>query len=334
VAFGASRARNLLWVVNGTASVWNIRGRREVGATKLDSGGAVSPVARGSGVALSPDGETVAVNAGAGLTTWRLGERPPRLVSNGYVAFGPDGRTVVTADSSNNILHLRDVIGRRTLGDPVRLLGGVSSALAIDSAGRQVVSGGAHGSIDVAAIEFQRDAPQRLVKPRPDRPLTGHTGTVYGLAFDPRDPNVLASGGSDGTVRLWDVAGRRPIGEPLVAATVVYGVAFSPDGRTLAAAGDDGSVRLWDTATRRSLGEPLQAHEGPTTSVSFSPDGRMLASAGQDATLLLWDSALWSADRATISARMCAIASRNLTRGEWAQFLPDRPYRRTCPQWP
>ena len=30
----------------------------------------------------------------------------------------------------------------------------------------------------------------------------------------------------------------------------------------------------------------------------------------------------------------CDIAGRNLTRAEWAQYLPGEPYHATCKQWP
>jgi hypothetical protein len=30
----------------------------------------------------------------------------------------------------------------------------------------------------------------------------------------------------------------------------------------------------------------------------------------------------------------CAIAGRNFSRDEWRDVFPDRPYRRTCPQYP
>jgi hypothetical protein len=30
----------------------------------------------------------------------------------------------------------------------------------------------------------------------------------------------------------------------------------------------------------------------------------------------------------------CHLAGRNLTRAEWDQYLPGRPYQTTCPQWP
>jgi WD40 repeat protein len=109
--------------------------------------------------------------------------------------------------------------------------------------------------------------------------------SVGAAAFSP-DGRTLAV--ADGAVRLWDVAARRPLGDPL--GHHILSAAFSPDGHTLASAGDDGTVRLWDVATRRELGPPLEGHKGAVTHVAFSPDGDMLASAGyDDKTVRLWD---------------------------------------------
>src|SRR5947209_4555580 len=71
-----------------------------------------------------------------------------------------------------------------------------------------------------------------------------HTDSVWGLAFSP-DERTLASGSSDGSVKLWDVAS----GALLWSSWQTKGItclALSPDGSLLASGGLDGTVRLWD----------------------------------------------------------------------------------------
>jgi WD40 repeat protein len=76
----------------------------------------------------------------------------------------------------------------------------------------------------------------------------------------PGQPAVLASAGQDGTVRLWDAATGRPVGEPLARSPEVVHVLA----RCVAAIADcvtvhgDGTVRTWTaaTATLHALASP------------------------------------------------------------------------------
>jgi uncharacterized caspase-like protein len=109
--------------------------------------------------------------------------------------------------------------------------------------------------------------------------LTGHRSFVEAVAFDPTG-TILATGGLDVGVRLWDVASRRQIGAPLEA----YGeaVAFSPDGRTLAARATEGHLRLWNVTDpqhpRLLTGYADVTNAG--ANLVFSPDGTLLVSWG------------------------------------------------------
>jgi len=107
------------------------------------------------------------------------------------------------------------------------------------------------------------------------------------VSFSP-DGWVLAMGGWDGTVQLWDVSSRE-FRRPLEGHTeTVTDVAFSPDGRMLASGSGDGTVRLWEVETGAAL-STLEGHSSWIYSVAFSPDGRMLASGSWDETVRLWD---------------------------------------------
>ena len=118
--------------------------------------------------------------------------------------------------------------------------------------------------------------------------LHGGSGAIAADAFS-SDGRTLATGGDDGTVRIWDTATRTPLGPPLSApGSPVYGIAFAPDGHTLAAASHDGTVRLWNAETRAQLGPPLRTDGQSINTVAFGPDGRTLAAGTYDGTVWLW----------------------------------------------
>lgn len=69
---------------------------------------------------------------------------------------------------------------------------------------------------------------------------------------------------------------------------LVFGVAFSPDGKTLATASFDNTVKLWDFAGGKEK-TTLKGHTAPVYAVVYSPDGMLIATGGQDNAIRIWD---------------------------------------------
>jgi len=137
----------------------------------------------------------------------------------------------------------------------------------------------------------------KLSSSTPHLAMTGHAGWVRSVAVLPRPTgrHWLATGGDDGTVRLWDPNTGRPVGPTLIGHTgPVYSVVAlpRPDGWWLVTGSAKGSVRLWDPDSGTPVGSVLTGHTGPVSSIVVlpRPDGRhWLVSGGYDGTVRLWD---------------------------------------------
>ncbi|MFV2119897.1 WD40 repeat domain-containing protein, partial [Streptomyces sp. Act-28] len=125
----------------------------------------------------------------------------------------------------------------------------------------------------------------------PSARLLGFRGVVQSVALS-RDGHLLAAGGLDRRVALWDVRDPlRPralaVGAPRFTDTV-YALAFSPDGRRLAAGSGDGTVQVWEPAPGAGAGKASPVVlRGPRSAVyglAFSPDGRRIAAGSAAST--------------------------------------------------
>ena len=109
---------------------------------------------------------------------------------------------------------------------------------------------------------------------------------VVTLALNP-DGTLMASGNSDTTIQLWDLARQRVIATLPGHAKTVDHVAFSADGKTLfSASKEDGVVKLWDVAARKNLAT-LNYPKRYIHALASSKDGKLLAVATGDTIQLV-----------------------------------------------
>ena len=170
----------------------------------------------------------------------------------------------------------------------------------------------------------------RVAKNRP-------AGEIRTMAIGPHGRHV-ATGGDDGSARVWEMATGRPAGPPLGHHNWVAAAAFSPDGKpwpraTSARTGlsSSGTGRRGRRSARR-----LQ-HDDIVLGLSFSPDGRYLAAVksgdwSKHPELLVWEVA---SGRSVIKVPH-RLATEPISRMAW--FRPDgrgargtRPRRRLAP---
>ena len=197
------------------------------------------------------------------------------------IAFSPDGRTLISGSDDGTVV-VWDVAERRQAGQPLAA-GDAVTSLVIAADGKTFAVG---GGLDTIVIWDMASRSQVRVL------STGEPVSAISLAFSPTESTLLASGGYDGAVRLWDVATGEQLGLPMLGhRSVVSGLAFSEDGSTLASGGFDGTVRLWDVHTRQAIDAPLTGHGRVVGGVAFRPGSasRVLASSSEDGRMILWN---------------------------------------------
>ena len=269
---------------DGTVTLWDVATQEEL-ATLEEHDGAVHSVS------FSADGATLVSGARGGEVRLRDMETGNVAVLTGFkslsaMALSPNGALLASGSQDGSVV-LRDL--RTRVETP---LGGQRpgiSALAISSDGE--------------ALAMATFTDLRLWDPTAQRQiatLEGHRRVVSdewgsstfhahtpSLSFSP-DGTILASGASDSTVILWDLAARERLATLEGHGHRVAEVSFHPDGTLLASASWDETVILWDVATRERMAT-LEGHSSWVDAVAFSPDGSTLASGSWDRTIRLWD---------------------------------------------
>ena len=279
--------------IEGSIMIWDLATGEHMAELKGDTNGSIG---------FSPDGGLLASGTTDGtIQLWDVTTGEWRAELRGHsdavqsVTFSPDGSLLATG-RPNGIIRLLDLATGEQIAElkshwetsigitPVAFSPD-GSLLASSSWGRLGYSNRFYNDIhlwDVKTGELE-------VK------LNCHydpfPGFITSVVFSP-DGSLLASGGSEGFIRLWDVSGGGQNAELKEYSENVTSKTFSPDGRLLASSSGEPSqpstLRIWDTETGELKAE-FEGHSDYTPSVTFSPEGSLLASGSWDKTIRLWD---------------------------------------------
>ena len=277
LASGANDARALIWDTTGAL----VMQHEQSGAVRA--------------VAWSPDGALLATGATNRLT-WFNAQTGEQLAQSSHTHSG----TITTLAWSpqtpyrlvSGATDMKAVVWTSTDFEPQSIFLGhtapvESASWATDN---QTVATASHGG--TVRVWSANDG-QEIHSPFIDA-----ASPMRALAFN-QVSNVLAAGGDDGIVRLWNglvcqQAGQGQFGRQCLDMPtritaqngILRALAWSPDGRLLATGGDDGMLKLWYPAQSQSpLLELNQSN--PVMALSWSPDGRRIAVASGN-IVTLW----------------------------------------------
>jgi mono/diheme cytochrome c family protein len=122
----------------------------------------------------------------------------------------------------------------------------------------------------------------------PIRELLEVEDSVFGLAFSP-DSKLLAAGGCDRAIRIWDLASGKLAKTIEDHADWVLDLDFQPvDGKLLVSASRDKTSKVFDVAKGESI-VTFPEHTEPVYAAAFTRDGKQIATSGGDKVIKMWD---------------------------------------------
>ncbi len=237
-------------------------------------------------------------DAGTGRPLQRLvcaeGSESELYASGAQIIFSGNGAKVACIGKGNSVVIWETATGKKLTTLP-------GAAEAVDSLTFSNNGGTLAMSRSSFFLGFSPDNTIKIVAKPTNQTvqiLTGHESGVNALAFGPITPDgvtLLASGGKDDTVRLWNPTINQATRVWRQNAPVTS-VVFSWDNTRVASGSLTGEVKIWEIAGDKSVRTlPGTAH--PVSALAFNPFGTLLAVGTNDGGVIVYDLASGKAVR-------------------------------------
>lgn len=214
---------------------------------------------------------------------------PVGLRATSVVTISPDGRLLAYGDDSGTIHLVRASDGRElsTIDFASRAL----TVLTFSPDSRRLAGGGASG--DQVRVAVWEAADGKMVRDWKWPKGRDVHSDVESLCFRPDGQQLAAAVFRQSAAYLWDLNSGDQVAQ--LKHGEVYGLSFSPDGKTLATVGWDNILRFWET-TAGELQREVDVSEGRGDqddhrmyTVCYSPAGGVLATAHLDGKVRIWN---------------------------------------------
>ena len=294
VAFSGDSKKLVSGGDDGTVRLWDVRTGKLLHT--------ITDVGRGvDDVAFSPDGKMFgSIHADEDIRLWDASTyQLLHTLRDDQIWIGSVGRVNCLAFSTDSKVvaggyyHGRIRLWNANTGEHFGNAGFINyggiNTIAFSSDGITFASGGGDGSVHLLGARTAEHW-QRVGSHRRNRLSAfasgGNIGGISSVAFSP-DAKMLASGGSDNKIKIWDTSTGEHVRTLDGHTSPVLGVSFSPNRRTIASASWT-EIRFWNMNTGRQQ-RILTGYTNSVYSVSFSPDGKTLATGGFGSNIHLWN---------------------------------------------
>ncbi|HEY2962467.1 MAG TPA: caspase family protein [Pyrinomonadaceae bacterium] len=262
----------------GQISLWDVQsGSKLRDLTKSPMSSFTPPVFKPGQMPTMPNMADMAATMTNVMGTMAAGTMGRTVTS---MAFSPDGKTLVTGgvESKANI-------------DLAAMMSGAMSGQRPKKGSKQPDPADMMKDLKVEAIGQVQI--WDVASGREIGTLKGHGRAVGKVAFS-RDGKLLATGGTDNTIKIWDFATKRELLTLAGHTANIESLDFSPDGKLLASASEDGSTFLWDAKTGEHLLTLISLDDGGEWMV-VTPQGLF------DGTPVSWNQILWRYNQETFN---------------------------------